>query len=209
MKINADQINLITKRGLRGDLKSFERLLDFLEKYEGISIIKYGMYSLIFQIAMNKFIDTSKDCEECGGKCCQIGYPVPVYGFDYEELRNRLNTDDLKKLEKIENNLFLLRRPCQFQKGWLCSIHKIKPYACLSYPFATEDEQKEVINSYDGKGVPDFKVPEYCPAGKRVKDIMNKIINDLINKLGRVPTPRELYNELKSRYYRNEETTSK
>ncbi|QGA68310.1 YkgJ family cysteine cluster protein [Sulfolobus sp. E11-6] len=209
MRINVDQINLMTKKGLRGDLNSFERLLEFLEKYEHSPVVKYGMYSLVFQIAMNKFIDVSKYCEECGGKCCQIGYPVPVYRFDYEELRDRLDMDDLKKFEKVDNNLFLLRRPCQFQKGWLCSIHKIKPYACLSYPFATEDDQKEVINSCDGKGIPDFKVPEYCLAGKQVKKIINQIINDLINKLGRIPTPRELYNEVKSRYYKNEETASR
>ncbi|AAK42822.1 YkgJ family cysteine cluster protein [Saccharolobus solfataricus] len=209
MEINVDQINLMTKKGLRGDLKNFESVLDFLEKYGNATIVKYGMYSLVFQIAMNKFIDISKECEECGGKCCQIGYPVPVYGFDYEELRNKLSMEDLKKLEKVDSNLFLLRRPCKFQKGWYCSIHKFKPYACLSYPFATEDEQRDAINSYDGKGIPDFKVPEYCKAGMRVKHIMNQIITDLTNKLGRPPTPRELYNELKSRYYKNEETTSK
>lgn len=202
MSLNADEINLLVKKGLRGELSSFEKVLDLLEKYDKVPEARFGMYSLIFQIAMNVFIDVSKYCEECGGKCCKSGYPVPVYRFDYKELRINLDGNSLKYLNKADENLYLLPRPCPFQKGWMCGIHKFKPYACLSFPFATEDEQRDVITSYNGNGIPEFKVPEYCIAGRKVKEILEDIIKELYTRLKRDPTPRELYNELKLRYYK-------
>lgn len=202
MSFSPNEINYMVKRALRGDLDYFEKVLEFLEKYENVPEVKFGAYSLVFQLAMNVFIDVSKECEECGGKCCKSGYPVPVYGFDYNELKNRLDKDSLKVLNKF-NDLHLLPRPCPFQRGWMCGIHAFKPYACLSYPFATEDEQKDIINTYDNKGIPNFNVPEYCISGKKVKSIIESIIKDLKEKLGREPSPRELYNEIKVRYYRS------
>ncbi|WP_338604484.1 YkgJ family cysteine cluster protein [Sulfolobus tengchongensis] len=202
MSFDTNRINLMVKKGLRGELDHFEKVLDFLERYSTVPQAKFGMYSLVFQIAMNVFIDVAKDCEECGGKCCKSGYPVPVYNFDYNELKKKLNRDDLKKLNKVDNNLHVLPRPCPFQKGWLCGIHGFKPYACLSFPFATEDEQETIINRYNGDGIPDFNVPDYCIAGIKVKNILGSIIEDLKNRLGRPPSPRELYQELKARYGR-------
>ncbi|AOL16781.1 hypothetical protein BFU36_08765 [Sulfolobus sp. A20] len=191
-KIDFDYINQLAKRSLGGDLKSFEKLLNILEKYENFPQVKFGLYSLIYQLSMNVFIDVSKECEKCGGKCCKSGYPIPVYEFDYKELAKRMNREELEKLRRVDN-IYLLPRPCPFQQGWVCTIHRFKPYACLSFPFATEDEQREIINNYDGKGIPDFKVPEYCIAGKKVKETLNAIISDLEKCLGRKPTPKELY----------------
>ncbi|MEJ2778845.1 hypothetical protein [Stygiolobus sp. RP850M] len=50
------------------------------------------------------------------------------------------------KLER-KNGFYLLPRSCKFQKDWMRSINSFKPYACLSYPFAAEDEQIEVIKT--------------------------------------------------------------
>lgn len=56
------------------------------------------------------------------------------------------------------------------------------------------------MDTYNGEGIPEFKLPEYCIAGKKVREIVKKIIDDLTKRLGRQPSPRELYEELKSRF---------
>lgn len=181
-----DEINRLTKRALKGDEKALYQLFSFLDQYNS-PIAKFAGYSIVYQLAMNKLIpETAKDCEACGGKCCKSGLPVPVYDFDMEELKGRV------RLEK-KGDIYILPRPCPFLKGWACGIHEVKPYACLSFPFATEDEQIQVVNSYKGDSVPDFHVPEYCIAGKRVKDVLGKVVTEFEKKNGRVPTPKELY----------------
>ena len=193
MSVNANQIHLLTKKALEGDIKALKEVFAFLEKYD-IPLTRYAMYSLLYQFVMNNILNLGKYCEECGGKCCKLGNPVPVYDFDYKELKKRLTKDELSKLKR-ENGVYLLSRPCPFQEGWACSIHKFKPYACLSYPFAIEDELQLVIQNYKG-GVPDFIVPDYCIAGKKVKEFMDNLVNELKRKLGRDPTPMELLEEV-------------
>ncbi|BAB67517.1 YkgJ family cysteine cluster protein [Sulfurisphaera tokodaii] len=195
--MNADQIHMLTKNALRGDIKSLEALFDFLEKFNA-PISKFAMYSILYQVIMNNFLNLGKYCEECGGKCCKIGLPVPVYHFDYKELKARLSKDELKNLRK-HNGFYTLSRPCPFQDSWKCKIHEFKPYACMSYPFATEDEQKDIMERYKD-GIPDFKVPDFCIAGKKVKEFMDEIVNKLRVKLGRDPTPREILNEVLTKF---------
>ncbi|MFP3218297.1 MAG: YkgJ family cysteine cluster protein [Acidianus sp.] len=189
--MNADEVNILTKRALRADVESLRKIVNFLSQYN-VPIAKFAIYSIIYQFAMNNVIDLGKECETCGGKCCKAGYPVPVYDYDFKEMKK--NIKDLR-LEK-KNGFYLLPRPCQFQKGWICTINSFKPYACLSYPFATEDEQEDLLKSYDGNGVPDFRVPEFCIAGKKVKEFMNKIMEDLRKEKGREPTPTELLEKI-------------
>ncbi|BFH72809.1 YkgJ family cysteine cluster protein [Sulfurisphaera javensis] len=191
--MNTDQINVLVKKALKGDIKSLEEVFNFLEKFN-VPITKYAMYSIIYQYVMNNVLDLGKYCEECGGKCCKSGLPVPVYNFDYKELKNRLSKEQLNNFRRV-NGFYILSRPCPFQEGWLCKIHQYKPYACMSYPFATEDEQKEIIDSYKD-GIPDFKVPDFCIAGKKVKEFMSNKVDELRKKLGRDPTPRELLREI-------------
>lgn len=197
--MKAEEINLITKKALQGDLKSLNELFSFLEKYNA-PIARYAMYAILYQVVMNNYLDLGKYCEECGGKCCKSGLPIPVYEFDYKELKVRLKQEELKNFRKV-NGIYTLSRPCPFQKGWLCTIHTFKPYACMSYPFATEDEQKDVIDSYKS-GIPNFKVPDFCIAGKKVKEFMDGIVNDFKNKVGREPSPRELLEEVLKRVKR-------
>ncbi|AAY81138.1 YkgJ family cysteine cluster protein [Sulfolobus acidocaldarius] len=193
-------IEFETKKGLREDLEAFERILNALEKYETIPIVKFGLYSLVFQLAMNVFLDVSSYCERCGGKCCDYGFGIPVYEFDYKEIVNKLGGAKGISDKRDSVNFRILERPCPYKRGWACGIHSFKPYACLSFPFSTEDEQKEVMDTYNGEGIPEFKLPEYCIAGKKVREIVKKIIDDLTKRLGRQPSPRELYEELKSRF---------
>lgn len=188
-----EDVNKLTKLALKGDEKSLYDLLSFLEQYN-VPVAKFGEYSIVFQLAMNKIIDTSRECEVCGGKCCKSGLSVPVYEFDYEEMSRNIHNLRLEK----SGNIYILPRPCPFLKGWACGIHKFKPYACLSYPFATEDEQIEVIKRYNGNGIPDFHIPEFCLAGKKVKDIISQLVQEFKKRNGgRDPSPRELYEELK------------
>ncbi len=194
MSLNTEQIHKLTKASLKGDRKSFEKLVDSLSKYLNVPQVKFALYAIIYQFAMNYVLDTGKYCEECGGKCCKQGYSVPVYNFDYEELRKNMRLEDLNKLKK-EKDMYLLSRPCPFQIGWKCGINSFKPYACLSYPFGTEDEQKFIIDLYKD-GIPNFHVPEFCISGKKVKEKVDEIAKTLEKKLGRTPTPMELYNEL-------------
>ena len=191
--MNITRINLLTKKALKGDIEALKEVFTFLEKYD-LPLTKYTMYSLLYQFVMNNLLDLGKYCEECGGKCCKSGSPVPVYDFDYKELKTRLSKTDLIHLKR-DNGAFLLYRPCVFQEGWTCKIHKFKPYACLSYPFAIEDELKLVMQNYKD-GIPDFIIPDFCIAGKKVKEFMSNIIDKLRKKLGRDPTPRELLEEI-------------
>ena len=185
-----DNINILTKEALKGDVESLKKVIQFLKGFNA-PVAKFAIYSLLYQYAMNNVIDLGKECQTCGGKCCKAGLPVPVYEFDYKELTRHIRV----KLEK-KNGIYLLPRPCKFQKGWMCSINSFKPYACLSYPFATEDEQIDVIKSYDGKGVPDFKVPDFCIAGKKVKEFMDSLIASLRKEKGREPEPEEILEAL-------------
>lgn len=196
MTNNEEEINILSKAALKSDFSSLEKVLKLLEKYEKYPFVKFGMYSLLFQVAFNINPDTSKICEQCGGKCCKTGYPIPVFKFDYEEIKKYVGDISLRKY----NDIYLLSRPCQFQKGWMCTIHQFKPYACLCFPFATEDEQVEIINNYDGRGIPNFKIPEYCIAGKIVVETLAKIIAEFRQKYNRDPSPIELYKEIKEKY---------
>jgi len=81
------------------------------------------------------------------------------------------------------------------RERWTCKIHKFKPFARLSYPFAIEDGLKLVMQNYKD-GIPDFIIPDFCIAGKKVKAFMNNVIDKLRKKLGIDPTPRELLEEI-------------
>ncbi len=196
--ISSREINIATKRALRGDLKAARRVLSFLWRYRGVPSAKYVAYALVYQIAMNSIIDVSEECRRCGGKCCREGSPLPLYDFDIEEMERQLDREALSRYLIRGDDYYLLPRPCPFQQGWACTIHKVKPYACLSYPFATEDEQLAQIREYSGEGIPTPYTPPHCLAAQKVLDIVTKAIEKLQKGLGRDPTPIELLEYLVS-----------
>ncbi len=196
--ISNREINIATKRALRGDLRAARRVLNFLWRYSGVPPAKYVAYALVYQIAMNNIIDVSEECRRCGGRCCREGAPLPLYDFDIEEMEKQLDKESLSRYLIRSGNYYLLPRPCPFQQGWLCTIHSVKPYACLSYPFATEDEQLPRIREYGGEGIPIPYTPPHCLAAQKVLDIVAKAIEELRKSLGRDPTPIELLEHLVS-----------
>ncbi len=197
----SDEINLLTKRGLRGDLEAAYVVIDFLWKFENVAIAKYVAYAFVYQIAMNVLVDTSNLCAQCGGVCCREGPPIPIYSFDIEDLRNALGRKVFDYIEKMDE-IYVLRRPCPFQRGWKCAVHAYKPYACLSYPFMVEEIAIEGAEKYDGKGLPDIVTPPKCLAGVHVKNLVDGVAKKMVKELGREPTPRELLNELLARFGR-------
>ncbi|RLG77881.1 MAG: YkgJ family cysteine cluster protein [Thermoprotei archaeon] len=193
-----EDVHRITKKGLAGDTGYLRAVLSFLWN-SGVPVAKYTAYALVYQYSMNILLDTAQDCSRCGGRCCREGHPVPLYPFDVDELRRNLGDDVEKKLIKVGNG-YALPRPCPFQSGWRCSIHSFKPYACLCYPFATEDEQIDNMKRYNGEGLPVLSIPSDCPAAKRVYETVTSIARELKKKLLRDPAPTELLDELIRRF---------
>lgn len=195
-----EEVHRLTKKALAGDVEALRALLNILTG-SGVPVAVYAAYALVYQFAMNNLIDVSEECRRCGGRCCREGHPVPLYSFDIEELVRNLGPGVLAKLIR-SGDTWLLPRPCPFQEGWRCTIHRFKPYACLSYPFATEDEQIEEMKRYRGSGIPKLRVPPGCPAGEKVKESVDAVAEGLRRRLGRDPTPQELLEELLRVYRR-------
>ncbi len=196
--ISDREINIATKRALRGDLEAARKVLSFLWRYRGVPPAKYVAYALVYQIAMNSIVDVSEECRRCGGKCCREGAPLPLYDFDIEEMEKHLGREPLSRYLIRSDDHYLLPRPCPFQQGWACTIHRVKPYACLSYPFATEDEQLPRIKEYRGEGIPIPYTPPHCIAAQKVLNLVTRTIEELRRNLGRDPTPIELLEYLAS-----------
>ncbi len=193
-------LHLLAKRALRCDYDAAFTLIDLLWRYRDVRGLGYIAYCYVYQIAMNCLIDLASLCRQCGGLCCRSGPYIPIYRFDVEELQ-RVDPDVRSRLVVIGNELYL-PRPCPYQRDWMCTVHKVKPYACLSYPFATEDEQIEYIRRYSsiGNSYPDIYAPKHCLAAMKVKEIVDGVARELEKRLGRIPTPRELLETLLRTY---------
>ncbi|MEM1620110.1 MAG: YkgJ family cysteine cluster protein [Fervidicoccaceae archaeon] len=189
--LGLDDLNRAAKLGLRGDPRELRRVLERLERYEFLPQIKFAAYALVAQFYMNTSPSTPSECEACGARCCLEGPPLPIYDFDLEELVEA--GVDASIFSEVEG-LRVLPRPCPLLRGWACSVQPVKPYACLSYPLATEDEQAEAMASYDGEGLPRLIAPESCPAAARAL----RELEELSSSLGREPRPLELLEALTS-----------
>ena len=189
--ISDRDVHIATKKALRGDLLAAKKVLNLLWSYREVPAVKYVAYALVYQITMNAIVDTSNDCRKCGGVCCKQGAPLPLYDFDLDEMRSHLGSEVYRHVLHVDG-MYLLPRPCPFLRGWECSIHRFKPYACLSYPFATEDEQLPYIERYNGIGIPVPYTPSHCIAAHRVVSIVVNAVNRLRTAYGRDPTPIEL-----------------
>ncbi len=192
---DANQIHFITKKALKGDMKAAEIVIEFLSGLE-IKEATAIAYLIVYQIAMNVLLDLGEECRKCGGMCCKMGSAIELMDFDISELIE--SGVDISKLVK-SNNKHYIPRPCPFQNGWKCTIHRSKPYSCLSYPFAVEDIQKDIIASWSPPNPPKPFIPDFCLAGKRAWQHIESAIQDFKNEYGREPTPQELLQYLRNR----------
>ncbi len=189
--VGEPRIHYMLKKGLRGDVKAFYKVLNILWRYNNHPIIKYVCYALVYQYVMNNVVDLENECKTCGGICCKRGGLIPIYEFDLKELKELLG-DKVYNVVKTVNGEYYLERPCVFQADWKCTVHRVKPYACLSYPFATEDEQVKYMEIYNGIGIPDVHAPSNCRAAVKVKEYVYNMALDFIDKYSREPSPKEL-----------------
>ncbi len=166
-----------TKRALQGDQEVLLDVLEELSKYIHVPLIKATCYGLIYQYVMNNLIDLSRECMECGGICCKYGELIPLYDFDIQDLGSR--GIEIKSIVIKKDNGYYLPRPCPLQADWRCTVHEVKPFSCLSYPFMVEDLQLEVFLNYEGIGPPQFNIPSFCRAGIKVLKYVNRVFSKL------------------------------
>ncbi|MDK6028051.1 YkgJ family cysteine cluster protein [Ignisphaera sp. 4213-co] len=188
MSIDANQIHFLTKKALKGDLESAKTIINFLMSLDMREAIVVA-YLIAYQIIMNIYMNLGEECKKCGGICCKFGSPIELTEFDLSEIiAEGISLSGIMN----ESNKYLIPRPCPFQDGWRCRIHENKPYACLSYPFAVEDIQKDVIVSWNSSEPPKPFIPQFCVAGQKTWDYIKFLIESFKKEHGKVPTPLEL-----------------
>jgi len=188
MRIN--KIHYLTKKALKGDINAAKTVLRYLSRYQ-INAITVSLYLIVYQIIMNLY-NILEECKLCNGKCCREGGYIPLYQFDIDELNKVFDNDILKYFIRIEDKYYYIPRPCPFLKDYICTIHNAKPYACLSYPFASEDLQINVLTNIPDHGYPQPAIPYYCSAGFKIWNIITNNIDKFRSKRGRIPKPIEL-----------------
>jgi len=184
------------KKALRGDLSEARSVIEMLEG-AGLSIFRAAAYLLVYQVAMNSLMDLSEECRKCGGKCCRLFKLIQLEDIDVKDLVESLGAQVLNILAKDDQGNYYIETPCPFQKGWLCSIHRFKPYACLSYPFLDEDLQFDVVMNYDGIDPPAPNIPSFCLAASKAWTYILEVIERYRRDRGKSPSPIELLELLK------------
>lgn len=189
MSLDELEIHRLTKEALKGDIEALEIIVSFLTRFN-IRSFKVVAYLIVYQTIMNLDSELGNDCERCGGICCKSGSEIQLYSFDLKDLMD-IGNHDIIKVVKCSGSYCYLSRPCAFQVKWKCSIHRYKPYACLSYPFASEEVQYSVISS--SQSIPPLPViPEICTAAKKVWVKIYSKIEEFKEKYKRAPEPLEL-----------------
>ncbi len=186
-----NEVHRIIKSALKGDSQSIRIIFNYFSKFSGNVIVIKSLYLLAYQIIMNISIDTSRECELCGGICCKYGALIPLYPFDIDDLLTIIDKERLYQAIMCDGDCYL-RRPCPFQDRWKCSVHKYKPYACLSYPFATEEEQIEILKNPEEMPIVTPRIPSYCLAAKKAWDTIYNVIKNFKEHYNRYPKPVEL-----------------
>ncbi len=192
--MNERELNLKTKKALRGDLGAAREVISFLWSYRAVPQARYTAYAIVYQIALNTWGEVARICMECGGRCCREGPPLPIYDFDLEELARRYPWAT-RAVERIGSS-YVLRRPCPLQEGWRCRVHDAKPYACLSYPFMVEEVAIPSMAKQLSAESPEVETASNCPAGAKVKELVDSVRFKLREELRREPTPLELLMEV-------------
>lgn len=194
MNLSKLEIHRLTKEALKGNIEALKTILNFLTRFD-IGSFKVVAYLIVYQTIMNLDLELGNDCEKCGGACCKSGPEIPFYSFDLEDLKN-VDSLGVSKAIKCNSNYCYLLRPCVFQVEWRCLIHKYKPYACLSYPFASEEVQYLVINN--PQNIPPLPViPDVCIAAKKVWTKIYSKIEEFKEKHRRAPGPLEVLRLMK------------
>ncbi|MEM4789377.1 MAG: YkgJ family cysteine cluster protein [Ignisphaera sp.] len=190
MNLSELEIHMLTKEALKGDIEALKIIVEFLTRFN-IQSFKVVAYLIVYQTIMNLDPELGNDCEKCGGICCKSGSEIQLYSFDLKDLMN-IGDRDIIKVIKCNSSHCYLSRPCVFQAEWKCSIHRYKPYACLSYPFASGDVQYSVISN--SQRIPPLPViPEICMAAKKVWAKIYSKIEEFKLKYKRTPEPLELF----------------
>jgi len=184
------------KKALRGDLSEARSVIEMLEG-AGLPIFRAAAYLLVYQVAMNSLMDLSEECRKCGGKCCKLFKLIQLEDIDVKDLVENLGLQVLNILAKDDHDNYYIETPCPFQKGWLCSIHRFKPYACLSYPFLDEDLQFDVVMNYNGSEPPVPNIPSFCLAASKAWTYIREVIERYRRDRGKTPSPIELLELLK------------
>ena len=192
--MNEREVNIRTKKALRGDLNSAREVIEFLWRFRVVPQARYVAYALVYQYVLNTWSRAVELCRSCEGKCCRQGPPLPIYDFDIEELEKSY-PNALRYVEKVGSS-YVLRRPCPLQEGWRCTVHRAKPYACLCYPFMVEEVAIPAIAKQLNESYPEIETPSDCPAGVEVKKVIDSLRKSLRDRLGREPEPLELLNEV-------------
>ncbi|MEM1525521.1 MAG: YkgJ family cysteine cluster protein [Ignisphaera sp.] len=183
------EIHRLTKEALKGSIEALKMVLNFLTRFE-IRSFKVIAYLIVYQTVMNLDLELGNDCEKCGGTCCKSGPEIPLYSFDLEELKN-VDSLSISKAIKCSSGYCYLLRPCVFQVEWRCLIHRYKPYACLSYPFTSEEVQYSVISN--PRNIPPLPIiPDTCIAAKKVWIKIYSKIEEFKEKHRRAPEPLEV-----------------
>jgi len=185
------KLHRLTKDALRGNIEALYIVLKFLKSFR-ISSFNVIAYLIVYQAIMNIDNDLASECKKCGGICCRTGEDIPLYPFDFNDLRN-VSHLDINKIVKKLNDQSYLPRPCIFQDMWRCTIHQFKPYACLSYPFASEDVQRSIILSASTIP-PEPVIPDFCLAAKKIWNKIRLKMEEFQGTYGKIPTPEELLN---------------
>jgi len=185
------ELTVKVKKVLRGDLSEARNVVETLER-AGLPTFRASAYLLVYQTAMNSLMDLSEECRKCGGKCCRLFKLIQLEDIDVKDLVENLDPQVLNILAKDDQGNYYIETPCPFQKGWLCSIHNFKPYACLSYPFLDEDLQFDVVMNYDGTDPPVPIIPSFCLAASKAWTYIREVIERYRRDGGKAPSPIEL-----------------
>jgi len=184
------------KKALRGDLSEARSTIEMFES-AGLPIFRAAAYLLVYQVLMNSLIDLLEECRRCGGKCCKLFKLIQLEDIDVKDLVENLGPQVLNILAKDDHGNYYIETLCPFQKGWFCSIHSFKPYACLSYPFLDEDLQFDAVVNHDGSSPPVPNIPSFCLAASKAWTYIREVIERYRRGRGKTPSPIELLELLK------------
>jgi Fe-S-cluster containining protein len=118
-------------------------------------------------------LDSLKICGECGGHCCSYGGTTATK----EEVDKIVKAGFDNHFENISENAYITKwgkdGVCPYQKNTACSIHKVRPLLCRTFPamFILKNKKREFYK-------------QECPLQKLMSE---KEMNDSFELLKKVP----------------------
>jgi Fe-S-cluster containining protein len=89
---------------------------------------------------MEQIKNLNMDCKGCGGICCNT---MPINILKPEAERLRALKPDLKL--KDFGEFFYIEPPCPFFQDNKCSIYKLRPIICRSFPIQINENEGTFI----------------------------------------------------------------